>query len=334
MGHSLGAAFAEAYAGWRFEDGTKGFDDLAGIVLLEGLLGFTLGPIQETEFHAGFKLDGSAVPGLEAIRGGQTFPNVPLVGTKLFPLVEVQSMRAAKHPKAVSEDPVRNQVMSLLLLLTGTPPRMTDRAALGFMLDGDHSISGVYSMGHGIGGAFESVTLPGGGTISHPSDPDATYDWLDALDTTPPEWTPVASFAAQSVGPTNPYEWYTPFRLLLDLCAAAPGALPTDGWQAAAGLRVFDSALVDLPVLAVSASGYATSDYEAVRKRLAPTIGPGRPHEGATRGEEAAFKAIHVDMLHADVVSAADREGNPVPAAVLDFAVSNAAPGTVSIPAP
>jgi hypothetical protein len=101
-----------------------------------------------------------------------------------------------------------------------------------------------------------------------------------------------------------------------------------------AGLRVFDTSLVDLPVLAVSASGYTTNDYEAVRKRVAQAIGPGRPYEGSTRDDEVAFRALHVDMRHADVVSAPDREGNPVPSAVLDFAVTHAAAGTVSIQPP
>ena len=49
-GHSLGASFAEAYAAHYFQDGSSGADDLAGLILIDGVLGAV--PMGEEEHLA------------------------------------------------------------------------------------------------------------------------------------------------------------------------------------------------------------------------------------------------------------------------------------------
>ena len=51
MGHSLGASFAETYAGWRFEDGRRGVEDLAGLVLVDGRV--PTDPFDEAAYNGG-----------------------------------------------------------------------------------------------------------------------------------------------------------------------------------------------------------------------------------------------------------------------------------------
>jgi malonyl CoA-acyl carrier protein transacylase len=37
LGHSLGAWFVESYAAFRFEDGRSGFEELAGVIMVDGV---------------------------------------------------------------------------------------------------------------------------------------------------------------------------------------------------------------------------------------------------------------------------------------------------------
>jgi hypothetical protein len=59
-------------------------------------------------------------------------------------------------------------------------------------------------------------------------------------------------------------------------------------------------------------------------------VGEGRPRAGATRADEGGFRALHVPRLtHLDITTADDFPENPVPGAVLAFAVGTTR-GTVT----
>jgi hypothetical protein len=335
LGHSLGASFTEAFAGWRFDGGVRGSELLAGFILVDGSLGAT--PLTESEYGGGVANGFLSVPGLDEIRSGTRYFELPILGTDVMPLAEIMSMRYLYDPDGIIEkDDTRETTLKILLMLTEVP-RMTNAAVLGFAFDHESLplTFAACSCGASTGGPVESYDNAfGEGMLVRPSDLAATYDWTDAFDTSPAEFTPLANLAHAFVdGRVNLAEWYFPARLPLDLRACAGGAVPADGYQAAAGLRCFDGGLADAPFLAISAELAPLEDMEAVAGRLAPTIGAGRPKAGADRSDPDAFRAFHVDgFTHMDPLLAAEGPGNPVPGAILSFVDANAAPGEVTIP--
>lgn len=334
MGHSLGGSMTEAFAAWRFEDGTRGAELLAGIVLVDGAAGTT--PITETDYTDGSMGPFGPSPGVTAIRAGSRFLALPLLGLEVYPRAEIAAMDASYAPDEVTTDRGRAEVLGALMSLsTQRVPRMTNAAAFGWAFDdASNGLSfAAVSMGAATGGPTEPYDSIFGATLIRPSDSAATYAWIDAPDADPPEFTPIANLVASWIdGRTNFAEWYFPQRLALDLSAVAGLAVPEAGWQATAGLRAFDGARVDAPVLAIAAGLVPPSGYDAARARMAP-VGDGRPNAGATRDDDAGFRVVDATfMTHIDPLSAADVDANPVPRAVLDFVYANAAAGTVSPP--
>lgn len=337
MGHSLGASFTEAYASWRFPDGTRAVNELAGLVLIDGALRGA--PITETEYHEGTGGGVTALPGVDAIRAGSPFVSLPLLGVAVYARAEIMSLRALLTPDAVVEDRGRDEVLSLLLeLAPNRIPPMTNRGALGFGFD-DRTNPLTFaqlSLGTPRGGPVESyASALAGRELLRPSDPTATYDWVDALEADPPEHTPLANLAHSFVdGRSNFAEWYFPTRLPLDLSAVAGADVPEGDWREAEGLRAFDRELVDAPVLAIAAGLVGVAEYATLPDRMSATVGEGRVHAGATRDEPSGLRMVDATHLsHIDPVTAADVTGNPVPEAVHQFVTEHAEPGTVNIAA-
>ena len=337
LGHSLGASFTEAYAAWRFDDGSRGVEQLAGLVLIDGALGDT--PLSEEEYHMGAGAGFTAVPGVDAIREtGPRYFELPLLGVSVLARIEVMGLRVLLDPEGVVEDEGRDDALRLLLQLgADDPPAMTNAAAFGFGLDdGSNGLSfTAVSCGAPAGGAVEEYdNILSGVRLIRPTDLDATYTWDNAGPDTPGEFTPIENLANSMVhGVSNFAEWYFPVRLTLDLSAVAGAAVPDDGYQASEGLRAFDGALIDAPILAISAGLAAPDRYESVRARVAPTVGAGRVNEGADRNQDAGFLIIDAqELTHVDPLSGGYRPDNPVTDAILDFAMANAAPGEVTIP--
>jgi hypothetical protein len=340
MGHSLGASFAEAYAAWHFADDVRGVDELAGLVLVDGALGDA--PVSETEYHEGASGGGGlfSLPGIEALRAdGPSYVELPFFGVGVLPRVEILAMRALYDPAGVIADEGRDTALRLLLQMGNRPiPAMTNTAALGWAMDegSDGLTITAVSCGEPTGGAVEAYeNLISQTTLVRPSDGDATYDWLDATSDNPDEFTPQANLAHAFVdGRTNFPEWYFPVRLSLDLGAVGGAAIPADGWQAAYGLRATDGPLIDAPILAIGTELVAAAEYEAIRARVAPLVGDGRPAAGASRDEVGGFRVIDASALtHIDPVTASDRPDNPIPAAIVEFVVANAAAGELAVPA-
>ncbi len=337
LGHSLGAFFAEAYGAWRFADGSRGADELAGLVLIDGVLSAT--PITETEYHAGTSGGLFSQVGVDAIRAeGPRYFEIPLFGVGIFARVEVLSLRALHAPDAVIADPGRDEALRIQLSMGATRlPPMTNAAALGWGLDDDSDALTITapSLGEPAGGpiALYDNTIAGK-QLSHPTSSTATYTWIDATATDPDDRTHLADLAhGFSDGRTNFAEWYFPTRLTLDLAAVGGAAVPADGWQAAAGLRAFDGALDDAPILCIPSQLQTVDDCARVRTRVGPTIGAGRPNAGATRDAATGFATFPATgYTHLDPLTAMARPDNLVPATILDFALANAPAGTTAVP--
>ena len=339
LGHSLGASMTETFAAWRFAGpggDLRGSEMLAGIVLVDGAA--SSAPIGETEYHAGTSGGLMSVPGVDAIRASSRFIALPLLGLDVYPRAEIAAMDALYAPTVVVADRGRATVLSTLMSIpVQRIPAMTNAGAFGWAFDdGSNGLSfAAVSMGQPTGGAVEDYDSLFGATLSRPADSSATYDWIDAPDVDPPEFTPLANLAHSWVdGRTNFAEWYFPARLTIDLAATGGLELPEGSWQAAEGLRAFDGALVDAPVLAIAAALSPPARYEDMRARIAP-VGDGRPNAGATRDTDAGFSVLDATgMTHIDPLSAADTDRNVVPETILAFVYANAEPGTLAVTLP
>lgn len=332
MGHSLGGSFAETFAAWRFEDGVRGADLLAGVILIDGAQGETA--TDESAYLEGTSGGIMPSPGLTSIRTTSRFVELPFLGVGVYTTAEILSLEALLSPDAVVRDVSRNRTLGTLLGLPASQiPDMTNEAALGWGFDSaSNGLSfAAVSCGAAMGGPTEEYDGLLGGRLIHPSDPDATYTWIDAPDATPAEFTPIEALALSwTLGRTNFGEWYFPQRLPIDLAAVAGLAVPEDGWQAALDLRAFDGAAMDAPVLAIAAGLRSVASYEASRDRGAP-IGAGRPNEGLERSDERAYRIVDATfMTHIDPLSAPNSDANPVPEAILAFITANVGPGTTS----
>lgn len=332
LGHSLGASFAEAYAAWRFEDGTRGAEELAGIVLVDGALGSE--SISEEEYNEGFSSGGFGSSGLEGIREDSPALAIPFLGIDIYILAEQMALRARFDPEGVVDDSQRDDSLSLLL---GYPrnavPTFTNNAAFGLPFD---DASGALAFARlGVGeplGDTEAFTSLLGEELTRPVLSDGAVVWQDGPASgeasTMEEFT--RSFTA---GPTNYAEWYFPARLPLDLAASSGASLAEDSWQAEQGLRSFDGALIDAPILAVACALVgSTTRYDAIRERVAQVIGEGRPLSGASRADEGAFVVIDAtDLLHLDPGVAAESSRNPTIGATAAFLAENSADGAVVV---
>ena len=272
-GHSLGASFAEAYAAHFFQDGTSGADDLSGLILIDGVLGAV--PMSQDD-HA------AQLPGLAP------YTALPFLGVQIYSTLLIAARRAQVDPDGVVVDPERDAALSLMLSVVDMP-KMTHRAVVGFALDGEFNPLAMLhtSLGDPTGGAIGEYDNPLTGEVAlHPTDKDATYGWVDALDADPPELTPIDNVLRSTVDPHSDFaEWYFPTRLSHDLGAT----IPTE---------------VALPVLSIPA-GLFPDSMAAVADRMAP---------GASFVE---VDARH--MAHVDVIVAADIAANPVPDAIAAF---------------
>jgi len=333
-GHSFGATIAELYGAWRFDD-KRGADQIAGMLFLDGLMGDD--PITEEEFLNGSGGGLSAQPGLNDIRssGNAHYTTLPLLGIDVYTSAEIVALRTWFDPSGIVDDPKRDLAYQVL---SGLPeaPTATNIATLGLAFDSMHqplSFTRV-TMGSLTGGATEDFThlILGGGTLQRPSDPDATYDWIDAFDADPPEFTPARNLARSfTIGESNFPEWYFPTRISIDANAAQGGNVDEAGWQTAYGIRAFDGELNDAPALCILRQNADRCDV--LRTRLAPTIGEGRPQAGASRDSDLGVTALEaVGMAHLDLIVSDDRaEANLVPGAIATFLETHTADGTVTV---
>ncbi|MCS6901139.1 MAG: alpha/beta fold hydrolase [Myxococcales bacterium] len=194
LGHSLGASLAEIYAAWDFA-GTPGYQELASLVLVDGVAGNEGGAIPQTQEQyekGGTPAPGGFgnAPGLQGIRGGSVYFSLPFLGTKVYSVASIVAMRSAMRPGEVVQDEERDGLLKTLLSIKEVP-RMTNRAALGLSFDArSNALSfAAVNCGEATGGPLEEHDSLFGVKLLHPTDPEAIYDWVEHNTTSPREHT-------------------------------------------------------------------------------------------------------------------------------------------------
>lgn len=328
-GHSFGASLTEQYGAWRFlSDDKRGAEQLAGMIFLDGLMGDT--PTEQDDFEGD----------LADIRVGDRYTTLPLFGIDIYTTAEIGTLRAWFDPTGVTADEGRDAAIRVLLGISEVPP-LTNRAAAGIGFDSAHQPLGFVrmSLGELTGGPVEEFDSPLTSediTFLRPTDPTVTYDWSDAFDITPQDFTPLVNYVVGfTIGPSNFAEWYFPSRISIDSGAARGTQVPEDGWQVQYGIRAFDGLLNGAPALCIP--GALVGDIarcDSLKTRLAPTVGEGRPQAGATRDMDMGLRVIDATPLqHNDVILSDETSvGNPIPAAIAEFLEAHTEPGTVTLP--
>lgn len=319
VGHSLGASIVEEYAAWDWS-GAPGYDDLAGLVLIDGATGTegqTALPLTRQAYEEGFGTGTFQRVGLQGIRSKQRYFVLPLLGSDVYLVGAMSGLRAARRPLDVTSDPARDTMMRVLLGLSQVPD-MTNRAALGFAFDRAYTALSfaAVSCGEGSGGPIEPYHSALGDDLLHPTDLNSRYDWVD-YDKSRPTGNTSLGDLAQSwfLGPQIDFaEWYFPNRLSLDPPAAGNLILTTDDWpRKDFGLRAAHGRTMDLPILAVAASLVGkgkgdTTAFDNLRALVATVaIGPGRAQQGLPRSSSDAFKVLgYPQLTHIDPIMGAD----------------------------
>ena len=343
LGHSLGASIAEAYAAWDFS--VPGYSELAGLVLADGVAR-NEGAAPETVDRAAYEQGGPASGGIPSlgvdkdIRGGATFTVLPFLGVQALVVGEAAAIDARFAPTAVAAPTSgRDSLLSIALGLT-TLPRLTNRAAFGLPFDeGSAPLSfAAARCGAATGGSLAPYQGPFGGSLVHPSDATATYDWTDgpaALEPTRLDDLARAWFDGPGINFT---EWYFPQRLPVDAAAASSLVIADDDWRSAVyGLRAKHGAAIDVPILAGAFRLLGDpAAFDALRRLVAP-IGKDHPLAGRTRTDAEAFTAkAYPELAHVDGLVGLDAPGAPAAAFYDDvaaFAKRNTAAGGVVLPA-
>jgi pimeloyl-ACP methyl ester carboxylesterase len=212
-GHSLGASMTAAYASWDF-DGHPGYEDLEGLVLIDGGL---LGSFSTPDLAATKK----AIKALDT-----NGPFVDLLGLKLpwaaGVFAEAGAVATLKEPTA----PSTAQSFPLLPAMFKPPIPATNRGLFGY--------------------AFDASTSPKARSLIHVQagmlGPNG--DWVDG------EVTPIERLA-QTFGqePANAAEWYFPAKLSIDVDAV--NALTRNAQADYLKLRPWHRRAVDLPLYAL-----------------------------------------------------------------------------------
>ena len=343
LGHSLGASIAEAYAAWDF--GTPGYAELAGLVLADGVAGREGAPaasVDRTSYEQGAPATGG-IPsaGVEKdIRGGATFTVLPFLGVQALAVGEAVAIDAHFDPATIAPSiPGRDALLSIALGLT-VLPKLTNRAAFGLPFDeGSAPLSfAAARCGVATGGALAPYQGPFGGTLTHPSDPGATYDWTDGpLVGEPSRLDDLARAWFDGPG-INFTEWYFPQRLPVDAAAAGTLVVADDDWRSSVyGLRAKHGAAIDAPILAGAFRLVGDpAKFDALKRLVAP-VGEGRPFAGRARSDADAFTAkAYPELAHVDGLVGADAPGAAARVFyddVVSFAKKNSLPGGVIVPA-
>jgi pimeloyl-ACP methyl ester carboxylesterase len=322
VGHSLGASIVEEYAAWDF-GGKPGYADLAGLVLIDGMTreeGAAAPSVTKDEYLKGTSAGLFSSPGLDAIRVDKQYVALPFLGLDIYPVAAITAMRSRLSPEKITKDPYRDKAFQTLLSLSAVP-KMTNRAAMGLAFDSEsNGISfAAVSCGTSKGGPTEKYPSLLGGTLTQPSDPAATYDWVEYDQVTPKEHTSIDDIARSwSEGPGLDFaEWYFPARLAGDTPAAGSLVLKKGDWPLdEQGLRAMHGGAMDLPILgAVAALVGDVKALDPLRALVKDVpIGPGRPLAGTPRTAADAFRVVDITALtHIDAISGTDAGGGVVP---------------------
>lgn len=344
-GHSLGATIVSQFAAWDF-DGTAGHDELAGLVLIDGVTGSEGDALTITQ--AQYETDGiptttmGNLPSVAQVRRDSRYFAFPLLESTLFPIGIDTAMRATWNPDGIERDLPRAQALQTVFLMDRLP-RFTNRAAFGLAFDAAScpvSIAAV-NAGQSVGGALTPSTAAfGGGMVVKPTELTATYGWVEFDAVTPHEVTSLNDFALAWTRPDVDFgEWYFPTRLSLDSGLGASLTLSATEWPVTAhGLRALHGRALSIPML-VEAAGILGGDvtkYEKLRALL-PPVGAGRPAAGTSRAVSEGFATVsHPGFSHIDPLAGTDVAGSDAAAwfdTLASFLLRNSIEGGVLVPA-
>jgi pimeloyl-ACP methyl ester carboxylesterase len=318
-GHSLGASLAAQYAAWDFE-GVAGHDELAGLVLIDGVTGQEGDALTITQAQyetTGVPSAMGTQPSLNELRapGGTRYVALPLLEASLFPIGVGTALRATTRPDLVEADQPRNQALATLFFMDRLP-KFTNRAAFGLAFDAAScpvTIAAV-NAGASAGGALTpSTSVFGSGTVVRPTELTATYTWVEFDQLMPHEVTSLDDFALAWARPGADFgEWYFPARLSLDAALGASLTLEPTSWPVSHyGVRAVHGRELSLPVL-VEAAGVLNGQVAryAKLKALLPPVGEGRPQDGTSREGEGFLTVSNPGFSHLDPLAATDAPGS------------------------
>jgi len=197
-GHSLGGSLTSEYATWDF-NGTPGYTDVAGLVLIDGAARGTFGA----------QPDATSVNNeISALASGIPFstilPGAPSYYTGVLP--EMAAMYSIKDPKGNSAlQGLLNNVGfgAFTRPIVGKTGKLTNDGGLGYAFDRDTSPAafGLFHMNMG--------------SLKEPSKPTGSAGWSDG------GITDIADLKVLfGVEPGNFVEWYFPKRLSIEVGAA------------------------------------------------------------------------------------------------------------------
>ncbi|MEI7888817.1 MAG: alpha/beta fold hydrolase [Actinomycetes bacterium] len=231
-GHSLGGSLTDIYATWDF-NGTAGYKDVAGLVLVDGGARGTLGAApDQTKVNAD----------ISALASGNPFssllPGIPVEDQGIFPELAGQyAIKAAKANSALQSF-LGNVGMGAFTRPTSSG-KLNNEAGLGFAFDRDTSPALVGLLHMNMGHLKESTN---GGAASW------TDGGLTDLKDAKTLW---------GTEPGNSVEWYFPKRLGIDVGAAT--ALTQSSFTDGLGIRTWHLADVNIPLYAFE-TGLTCSD--------------------------------------------------------------------------
>jgi hypothetical protein len=223
-GHSLGGAEASIYPVWDF-DGRGGYQDVAGIVGIDGDAGLSSGFGGTPTASAP-----EAQTALAKLQAGS--PWLDLLGFGLpwitGPFAELGAVAALKEPQAESV----NQKFTLLPTELKPPFPATNAGLLGYAFDASTSPAAL------------ALIHVHSGHLAASGSPRA---WVDAGP------TPVRDIAyVFSQEPLGPVDWYFPQRLSIDVGAAS--SLSQTPAASVLGLRLTHLRQVDVPMYVIQTS--------------------------------------------------------------------------------
>ncbi|MEU6353892.1 alpha/beta fold hydrolase [Streptomyces sp. NPDC047072] len=238
-GHSWGATTAMAYAAWDF-DGSPGFRDLAGLLVVDGgvrgALDGTGAPVQDSPEQVRERL--------AAVDAGAVF-DMTLSAVGLGDRAESTQIWYQLAGWYAHRDPDGRSVLQPRMPDALRPPvPVTNAGALGTLVDAGY-------------GWPNDISVHSG----HLADSGDLRGWVDT------GITPISRVATAYAGGPAPavWEWYWPARLSIDLDVA--DAYADTDLTRSLGLRLFHSAGLDVPLFVFQTS-YAKGTIESAAREV------------------------------------------------------------------
>jgi pimeloyl-ACP methyl ester carboxylesterase len=323
-GHSLGAWLTQDYAAYDFDGAPAtledaGYNNVAGIVLLDGGGSGRIPTITEAEYLSGtsgsVELGGLSfsMPGVEGVRQTPAYvtpagliPGLGVLINPVFIFVQVEGLYAMLEPSMQSMLLQNNEFKLVAAALLGnTSFKATNEAMLGLTMDRNFNPISIMSSTLGsANGPLKSTTsvLISGTTVSQPTDTGTmVYTW-NSND----HRTNIKDLeAALSDTYTTFAEWYFPMRLVMDVMAFGDSyGVHTAGWQWQEGLYVTHTSQMNAPVLAFGGGSgleQTATAFDLYKSILPPARGCGiQPRSTCGFDLHMMPDYTHLDILLSD----------------------------------